>query len=67
MNEIAEADAGLTQCMTGESYDAYDAILREMSDMGILSRLGNGSYRFRRQSFIKSIWPDEDAVLRTGE
>ena len=67
VNEIAEADAGLTQCMTGESYDAYDAILREMSDMGILSRLGNGSYRFRRQSFIKSIWPDEDAVLRTGE
>ena len=67
VNEIAEADAGLTQCMTGESYDSYDAILREMSDMGILSRLENGSYRFRRQSFIKSIWPDEDSVLRTGE
>ena len=67
VNEIIEADSELTQCMTGESYESYDAMLREMSDMGILSRLSNGSYRFRRQSFVKSIWPDEDSVLRTGE
>ena len=67
VSEIIEADSELTQCMTGESYESYDAMLREMSDMGILSRLSNGSYRFRRQSFVKSIWPDEDSVLRTGE
>lgn len=67
VSEIIEADSELTQCMAGESYEAYDAMLREMSDMGILSRLSNGSYRFRRQSFVKSIWPDEDSVLRTGE
>jgi len=67
VSEIIEADSELTQCMAGESYESYDAMLREMSDMGILSRLSNGSYRFRRQSFVKSIWPDEDSVLRTGE
>ncbi|MBQ3402718.1 MAG: ATP-binding protein [Synergistaceae bacterium] len=66
VNDIAEADAELTQCMTGEPYESYDAMLREMSDMGILSRLQNGNYRFRRHSFIRSVWPDEDAVLRTG-
>lgn len=67
VSEIIEADSELTQCMAGESYESYDAMLREMSDMRILSRLSNGSYRFRRQSFVRSIWPDEDSVLRTGE
>ena len=65
VNEIADADSELTHCMTGEPYESYDESLREMSDMGILSRLSNGSYRFRKVSFIKLIWPDEDAVLRT--
>ena len=67
VNDIAGADSELTHCMQNEPYEAYDAILREMADMGILSRLPDGSYRFRRQTFIKTVWPDEDSVLRTGE
>lgn len=65
--EIAGVDGDLTHCMTGESYEAYDSVLSEMADMGILSRLPGGKYRFRRLAFIKYIWPDEDSVLRTGE
>ncbi|MBR0150026.1 MAG: hypothetical protein IJP89_01535 [Synergistaceae bacterium] len=65
--EIAAVDGDLTHCMTGETYEAYDSVLSEMADMGILSKLPGGKYRFRRLAFIKYIWPDEDSVLRTGE
>lgn len=60
VSEIMTEDETLTGTLQDEP---CEKLLLEMSEMGILSRLNDGKYRFRRHEFLTMLWRDEDALL----